>query len=282
MSEADVTECEPLWFEAFDQMRARFGLPRFGRTDDGAERERRRFLHFRTTDAGGSFVAEEDGAVVGLAQALLREDLWVLSGLAVTPSAQGKGVARALMAAALGHGDRSRPGIIVASRDPQAVRRYLAAGFRLHPAVTAWGPVGRAGLAAAPDVRSGDLSDVEACAAVSRTVRGAAYGVTDLALFLGEGDRVHVIKGRGFALARDGRCVPLVATDEDAARQLLTAVLAEAPPGADAEVNWLTAEQQWAVQVATAAGMELHPVGPVMLRAIDRPFPYWVPSGALG
>jgi hypothetical protein len=48
------------------------------------------------------------------------------------------------------------------------------------------------------------------------------------------------------------------------------------------EVNWLTSAQQWAIRVLTQAGIELQPLGPVMVRGMDGPPSPYIPSGAYG
>src|SRR5436305_2024499 len=70
--------------------------------------------------------------------------------------------------------------------------------------------------------------------------------------------------------------------DHDAAARCLATALAEAPPDAPAEVSWITGAQQWAVQVALANCLELHPHGPVMVRGEPGPLHPYLPDGAFG
>lgn len=73
----------------------------------------------------------------------------------------------------------------------------------------------------------------------------------------------------------------LAAEDEATASDLLVAALHRIG-SRDAEVRWLTAHQQWAIEVSLRAGLRLHPAGPVMLRRLPHlPAPY-LPSGAFG
>ena len=52
-----------------------------------------RYTHLIGTDPDGCWVAEEDGAPVGLALALRRGPMWFLSLLAVAPDRQSRGPA---------------------------------------------------------------------------------------------------------------------------------------------------------------------------------------------
>jgi hypothetical protein len=71
----------------------------------------------------------------------------------------------------------------------------------------------------------------------------------------------------------------LGATTEAAARQLLWASLAEA--GEEVEVDWLSANQQWAIDVCLDARLSLKAGASLCLRGQPAMSPY-LPSGALG
>ena len=109
-----------------------------------------RIAHLCGTDPAGTFVAERDGVVIGVAQAMRRERLWCLSLFAVDPGAQSGGAGRALLARALGYGAGTDAGMIVSSNDPRALRLYGLSGFSLHPTLSADGTVERRALPA-PD-----------------------------------------------------------------------------------------------------------------------------------
>jgi GNAT superfamily N-acetyltransferase len=117
---------------------------------EATARWRRRLAHPFETDPGGSFVALEDGRIVGIAQAIQRERLWVLSTLAVDPRAQSAGVGRALLERALDYGAPAH-GLIVSSNDARALRLYAQAGFTLLPTFHAHGPLRRDASPAPPD-----------------------------------------------------------------------------------------------------------------------------------
>jgi GNAT superfamily N-acetyltransferase len=286
MTTDDIAGTADLWDRAFAELRARFNLPHIERNAEFDARFELRLRHLLDTDAEGAWVSHDGEAVTGVAVALRREGLWVLSMLAVDPSAQGRGLARALLDRTLAYGDADGPGIILASRDPKAIRRYALAGFAMRPAVTAWGRVRRSGLTSAEGVRDGDVNDFALCAHVDRLLRGASHG-PDYELLLADGGRVLVYDHgarRGYAFVRqpDNRPVLVAATAPDVAATLLTAALAAASDDRDCEVGWLTGTQQWAIQTCLAAGLELHPVGPMMVRGHPGPLAPYVPNGATG
>jgi len=232
-----------------------------------------RIRHLLATDPGGCWVAD-DGGLAGAALALVREGIWGLSLLVVRPGLQSVGLGRALLDRALAHGEGTRGGIILASSDPRALRAYARAGFALHPTVRATGSP--RGVTADPAVRPFRPEDHGMAAAVDRAVRGAAHG-SDLDALMAAGTELLALPGRGYVAHRDGAVKLLAAADEAAAAALLRTVLATA---GTAEVEWITARQQWAVDVALAAHLELEPQSAVFLRGEVGPFTPYLPGGA--
>jgi GNAT superfamily N-acetyltransferase len=280
MAADDVAACEGVWRRAWRTMRERYALPLAPHTDEDLQREQRRIRHCLVSDPAGSFVAIADDRVVGFAQALVRDELWVLSLFGVEPQAQGNGIGRALLDAALVCGEGLR-GMILSSRDPIAMRRYASAGFELHPALTGYGEVRHERLGPAPDVREGDGRDLPLAGRIARAVRGAAHG-NDIALLLDEGARLLLHRDdSGFAVLEE-RVLLLAATSDAVAAELLVAALHGVPVGATTEIGRVTAPQQWALEVAVQAGLELHPVGPVALRGFGAPPAAYIPSGSFG
>src|SRR5206468_6710760 len=110
-------------------------------TPERMEGQRRRISHFLTHDPDGSWVADADGRVVGVALALKRGGMWGLSLLVVDPAVQSKGVGRRLLDAALTYAEPDQPAVILSSRDPRAIHRYASAGFDLYPQMRASGKV---------------------------------------------------------------------------------------------------------------------------------------------
>lgn len=244
-----------------------------------ASLRRGRLRHLLATDPGGAWVAEADGAIVGVALALIREGVWGLSLLAVDPDRQGRGIGGAVLAPALAYGNGARGGIILGSTDPRALRRYARAGFRAKPCLAAAGPMNRSRVPAGLRSRRGDPeADRATIEAASRHARGAAHG-PDVAV-LGEGGELFVLDGRGFAMAVDGSPALVAARDDDTAQDLLWTCLASAPPGGTVHVEFITEGNDWAIDVALDAGLALSPEGPVFVRGDTGPFAPYLPSGA--
>lgn len=245
------------------------------------ERRLARYSNFLRDDPNGCFVAEKDGRIVGVAIALRREGLWVLSLLVVEKGSRASGVGGDLMEAALAYGEGCRAGMIASSTHPAAMRTYANAGFVLHPTFTARGRVRRENLPDVLNAREGGTEDLGLAAEVDRQLRGASHG-PDLEFLLGAA-KMLVSDGersRGYAFFRDEGLRILGATDEETASELLWAYLAARGPDAEVEVRWITASQDWAVRVVLAAGLDLHPDGPICVRGNPGPLTPYLPSGA--
>jgi GNAT superfamily N-acetyltransferase len=271
----DIDAVHRVSIAAFDDLAHRFGAPPdpVG-TIASAQVRIGRLLE---ADPGGAWVAELDGDVLGCSLALLREGVWGLSLLVVRPDTQSSGIGRELLARARAYGDGARGWIVLASRDPRALRSYARLGLHLHPALAARG---RPRWMAPPaEVRPGTLADLPLTADVDRAVRGAAHG-DDIAALLDAGGDLLVLPERGYAIVRDGAVRQLAARDEDAAATLLRASLATAE-GREAAVEWITSAQGWAIEPCLDAGLELRSdVGAVFLAGDVGPFAPYLPSGA--
>ncbi|MBO0715348.1 MAG: GNAT family N-acetyltransferase [Acidimicrobiales bacterium] len=281
MRDDDVAAAEGVWHRAASSMRVEHGLPPRPYDEEVKERTRRGMHHLLSTDPDGCWVAVTEGEVVGLAQAIRRERLWVLSLLGVVPEQQALGLGRMLLEAAIPYGGGGAPGMIMSSRDPRAVRRYAKAGFEVRPTMAAWGRVRVRDLPVPPGLRPGGLSDRPVVDAVDRALRGAHHG-PDLDHLLQEGHRLVLLDDVGYAVCREARPVLLGATSEEAAEALLLGVLAGADPDEAVELGWVTGDQQWAISAAVRAGLELHPSGPLMVRGDPGPLRPYLPSGAFG
>jgi GNAT superfamily N-acetyltransferase len=219
-----------------------------------------RLAHPLGTDPEGAFVAERDGRVIGLAEAIRRERLWVLSTLAVDPGAQSGGAGRTLLELALGYGADCDAGLICSSSDPRALRLYGLAGFSLRPTFDAFGRLDREALPAPdPRVRAAGPADFEALAEISREVRGGPH-TSELEFALGRGGQLLGYADRGFAVVHPGMSVWLLcARDREAARALLwhgLELVGDVEEG-HATVRWITGEQDWAIEILMRAGYSL-------------------------
>lgn len=244
-----------------------------------ARRWRERIAYPWRTDPGGAFVAELDGQVIGVAQAIVRERLWCLSMLAAEPGIQSTGVGRALMERVARYGNGAGPGLIVSSNDPRALRLYAVSGFALHPTFEASGIVDRSRLPAlGGSVREDDGEDLEAFAGLTRKVRGAPY-TDDLRFLCAHGARLLRIGDRGFAAVNpEGMLWALVARDEESAGALLWNALALADGAA--RVRWITGAQQWAIDILARAGLPLTAYGALCVRGSPGPLAPFLPNNS--
>ncbi|WP_149563022.1 GNAT family N-acetyltransferase [Streptomyces cacaoi] len=248
-----------------------------------AARFREKFRHLAGTDPAGSWIAEDEpGNAVGAAQSHIREGTWGLALLVVLPGAQGKGVGGALLQRTLEYGRGCLRGLICCSRHPAAARSYRRAGFELHPTIRMRGVVDRARLPA-PDgpVVAGTPRDRDLLDSVDRRLRGGAHGPDHA--FLMRRCRLVVaddLAGSGYCYFReDGTVETLAATSRRLATRVLTAALLGLDEGVTAEIQDVTAAQQWAVDVGLDAGLALRAEGFVCVRGMRPPSPY-IPSGA--
>lgn len=247
---------------------------------EATARQHRRYRQLLAEDPAGCWVAESSAGVVGVGLALLRDDLWGLSMLAVRPDLQANGIGHRLLDATLTYAAGASRATILSTSDPKAMACYAGAGFDLHPQVAGRGKVRRT-PPTDPRVRAGGPDDVALADDVDRAVRGAArYGDQ---LVLAETWSMYVVDddaGRGYAYMRDnGEVEAVAATDDDIATALLWRCLEHAiAKDVEASVEHANARQQWAVRVMLEAGLSLRPSGPVFWRG-GTPPPAYLPSG---
>jgi len=287
MREDDIDSARSLTHAAMEKVRATTrpsgtpGPPPGPPTPAWTSLWTRRAQHFLRHDPDGCWVADADGKVVGVAMALRRDKLWGLSAYFVHPEWQGGGIGAALLDAVLGYSRGCLRGIIISTADPRAARRYRLAGFTLHPTIRIGGTVDRSALPIVEGVREGGPGDRDLCDSVDRQIRGAAHGVDHE--FLGGEHRLLVsdtLTGSGYCVVdSSGSPGLLAATNRKIAQRLLWSALARSPEGAEVRIDYLTAAQEWAVDVALAAGLSLRTEGYLCLRHMRPPAPY-LPSGA--
>jgi len=286
MAPADVTSVAQLQSDAGTDLMSRLGLSSEATPSEGsASRERDLISRFVTLDGPGCWVAESGtGDLVGCSIGIRRDAFFGLCSLFVRPGLQTHGVGRRLLDLALDYGTPAPVGMIMASPDFRAIRRYAMAGFDLHPAVQVEGLVDKRSVPAVGNVRDGDLSDLDLVDAVDRRVMNRSRAA-DAEFLLSDGGRLAVVdqaRSRGFAVFRDGAPAVdgypmfLAATDEPTAARLLWYVFGESTRPVLAW-HW-TRQQSWAVKVANVARLRVTPTGPLFLRGLSEPHGPWLPS----
>ncbi|WP_240311616.1 GNAT family N-acetyltransferase [Nocardioides houyundeii] len=234
-----------------------------------------RTLRFVEDDPAGCWVAEENHSMTGFATSFRRESTWFLASYAVASDRQGRGIGKALLEAALTHSRGCLRGMLSASVDPRAARRYKAAGFDLHPQMTLSGPLD---LSQAPEishVRGGTSGDQEWMDSLDRSARGAAHGRDHE--FLRETHHLQVLdrsSGRGYVYTDEaGQVAVLAASSRRTATRLLWYTFLSCPTP-ETTLSHVTAANQWAVDVGMAAGLSLSTRGYLGLRGLKPPTPY--------
>lgn len=225
-------------------------------------------------------MAEADGQIVGIAQAHIRGGVWVLATLGVVPRFQDQGIGRELLDRVLAYGDPSLPGAIFSSPDPRALHRYVTAGFDLHPTAVANGPI-RRDLEMPVGIQVGTAADLPHVNTVDRTVRGSDRQA-DIEYLLSVGAQLLIDPDGGYAAVRGGRVATLSGVSEFITTRLLLAAFSRCPPNDLVGVNWITAEQGWAVRAAASAGVTVEVQGAIMMRGPWQPTLPYLANGVFG
>lgn len=278
MRPADVPATESLTARAFAAAK---DVASPHRDPDAAQAWQQRAHHLLATDPGGCWIADDD-EVIGVAMSMRRDLLWLLSTYAVSPDRQGKGIGAALLDAAIGYGAGCLRGLICALPDAKALRRYRHAGFTPHPTMKLTGTVDRSALPVIDGVREGTEADRDLADSVDRRIRAAAHGPDHAALSRDATFLVcDLFTGSGYAYIKGPSVALLAATTRSIAQRLLWTALSYSPAGSTAEVRYLTSDQDWAVDVGLAAGLNIATDGYMALRHMRPPAPY-VPSVHFG
>jgi predicted N-acetyltransferase YhbS len=270
MTEADIPQVATVTAEAFT-------------TDISTARVRsnweHRLRHSLQTDPGGSFVSERAGAVTGAAQAVIRDRVWILSLMAVSPTLGVGGEGRALMDASLGYDGGTEGGLIIASDDPRALRLYASSGFALEPTFKASGTVDPALIPTLdPAITLVDPEQLSLLAPISRVARGAAH-TPDLEVPRFAGASFYRLEGRGFVATYPGRGIwMLAAADEQAAIALFWHGLAQLQQEPQVDIGWIGGRQRWALDVCVAARLSFSTFGAIGTRGAVGPLHPYIPS----
>ena len=280
MRPEDVAACETISSRAFHELDRRTFRRDWPdpepRPPHRTEAWHTRTRHLLTTDPGGCWVAEAEGEVVGFATSLVRELMWILASYAVAPGLQGQGLGRGLLDAALHHGRGCLRGMLNASEDPQALRRYALAGFRLQPQMLLHGTVDRSVLPVVRHVRDGTPGDRDLLDSLDRRTRGAAHG-PDHEVLAGELRLLVTDRpaGSGYAYVNaSGAPVLLAASSRRTAASLTWEALAASDPDVPVGISHVSAANDWAVEVAMQARLAVWSHGFLALRRMQDPAPY--------
>jgi hypothetical protein len=207
--------------------------------------------------------------------------MWGLSLFAILPEFQGRGIGNRLYAPALAYGADEPGAIILSSSHPAAIRRYARSpGFALVPTIGLTGIVDSRRVPTTLRCCAGDLvADAATIEAASRHVRGASH-LRDLPVHLERpGMTLLVVDGEGFACAHEGSPTLLAARSEAAAADLLWGAITSGVPGATVSLDFVTAQNQWAIQSGLAAGLAITGCGPLFVRGEVGPMAPYLPSG---
>ncbi|HEX2895167.1 MAG TPA: GNAT family N-acetyltransferase [Marmoricola sp.] len=272
MTDADVAEAERLSDEAFTAL-AEPGMPA-NRSPEQQALWRARAEHLLRTDPTGCWVAVSDDTMLGFATSFRRDLTWFLATYAVRPALQGEGLGRALLDAALTRSRGCLRGMLSASGDPRAFRRYRHAGFTMHPQMVMRGRVDRSALPVVEHVREGTEADFDLLDSLDRQRRDAAHG-PDHAMLLDQNRLVVIDRpgGSGYAyLSHDGKPAVICASTRRVAATLLWEAVASAPD--EITVPHVTAANEWAIDVGLAAGLSVATSGYLAVRGMKPPAPY--------
>jgi GNAT superfamily N-acetyltransferase len=269
--------------DTFAVLDASVGEPVHEPTEQDRRRGVARVAHLQRTDPDGAWAAVDGERLVGVALASRRGPLWFLSLLTVEPGAQGAGLGKRLLEAALTTYEGATAGLICSSDDPRALRRYACAGFTLEPGYAGKGTLDRSRLPVVDDVRDGSwVDDRELLDALADELRGAPVG-PDVDAWSAGGARLLLADGpagRGYAVVRGHSVRPLAASTPAAARALLVEGLA----GLEGEVtvDYVTGTQQWAVSTMVELRLPFRPYESVCVRGSFLPAGPYLPDGAYG
>ena len=239
-----------------------------------------RLRHSLLTDPGGSFVTERSGLVTGAAQAVIREGIWILSLMAVSPTLGKGGEGRALMQATLGYDGDCRRCADHRLRRPagtapvRIVRIRARADLQGH-----WHDRPDADTRAAPrDHDCRRRASSARSAPISRAARGAAH-TPDLEVARFRGSSFLRLEDRGFVVTTPDRGIwMLAACDEQAAAALLWHGLAELHDEPQVDIGWISGRQQWALDVCVAARLSFTTYGAIGTRGAVGPLHPYIPS----
>lgn len=241
------------------------------------------FYAFAIREEGeGCWVAEEDGATIGVTISSKHEALWFLGYLFIDPARQGGGVGRGLLERALTNGGDDAPlrALITLAYNPVSTSLYIRHGmFPLEPVYALDGPPAavRQWAGAQQHLPSETITGDDAAAipsAIDRAVLGTARMSMHRFLLSVPGNTCHFFRHdgaiRGYAyVSAAGRVGPAAAEAPLSFERALATAMARAADTSPGAVSLtLAGANPGALSAAFAAGMRI--TLPLLLMASRR------------
>jgi GNAT superfamily N-acetyltransferase len=242
-------------------------------------------IGYRFVASHGIFrVAEQEGRIVALACAILRDEEWFLSGFWADPGVRQQGIGGPLLREVWDEGLRrgARRQFVWASPDPTAIASYLKLGML--PGSQLFAFAGTARLVAAPAVETRALT-VEEAVVIDRVVRGVGRAV-DHEWWLAQPERVArsvIARGvpAGYFYTAAGRVGPVAWLEPADGEAVLLAALRTAAQQGERVQLVTPGMNHVAIATALAAGLRLERTSHLLwTRAFGRMDQY-LPSGPL-
>jgi GNAT superfamily N-acetyltransferase len=273
-SESDLADEYAVFAAAQEELHTRRGAAWLAPPFDPAGMWAQVHRHLLAHDGERSFVAEQDGRIVGFTAALVRDDCWFFSALFIDPAYQGRGVGRRLLDLAW-DGTQRRRMTITEAIQPVSTGLYATRG--LLPVTPVLGFTGQP----APGLSGGALEPANPTPEALRVIDLAAYGFdravdhrfwartsARATLWLRAGEPCAYSYGGG-AFNWGGLIGPVAGRDAESAAQALRAELAGSA-GRDVNVD-IPGSATALVQVALDAGLRLTDPGLLLVSSGQPP-----------
>lgn len=242
-------------------------------------------MGYRFVASRGIFrVAEQEGRLVALACAILRDDEWFLSGFWTDPNVRGRGVGGPLLREVWDEGVRrgARRQFVWASIDPTAIATYLKFGMLPGSQLFAFSGMPLPG--AAPGLETRALT-VDAASAIDRVIRGVGRAV-DHEWWLGQPGRVARLvtargKPAGYYYLAEGRIGPAAWLEADDGAAVLAQAIREAAAASDVVQLVVPGMNHVGIAAALGAGLRLERNSHLLWTEPVGRMEQYIPSGPL-